>query len=169
MLLLIPTATVKRNHLGDVHRGHTHVEPFHLQSQERWHKRSSENIIYKGNYKRDNWLDVEELLLIHNFKAINCDYLNHILKLELALFISGIFISLASIYLKNFNYHYFALFSLWYWTLSPFFVFQIYSQPRILNIWRISFVSWDNMHFSVFFSQMSYLILCNLPLVFLKA
>ena len=44
-----PQLTVKCNSLSDVHCGHTHAEPLHLQSQEQRHKGGSEKIVWMAD------------------------------------------------------------------------------------------------------------------------
>ena len=68
-LCCCPQLTCRCTSLGDVHRGHTHAEPLHLQSQEQRHKGGFEKIPWDSSYKRNNRSEVEELFVFEELKA----------------------------------------------------------------------------------------------------
>ena len=63
--------TVKCNSLYDVHHGHTHAEPLHLQSKVQRHKEVSEKILWDGSYKRTNCHRVKESPFLKGAKHLS--------------------------------------------------------------------------------------------------
>ena len=62
-LFCYPQLTLKCSHLSDVHSGHTHAEPLHLQSEEQRHKEGSEKNHWDGSYVRARCPGAENMLM----------------------------------------------------------------------------------------------------------